>query len=769
MENITINIVVRNKLAECTTRLGVVRGNSNYLIRFELDEEWDGYEYKTAVFTYRREGEDYVQRIPFTGNICPLPTMYWDTSMFYVGLTAGNVITSTPARIYCEDSITDMYPVTDEPPTDVYNMIMEHIKDGKLQGLSAYEVAVGEGFSGTEAEWLESLRAEGDNIVYTDGQPIPDYVLSEADRVADIVRQYQTPNTMTIMAVSDPHQCAEGESGWFTNIDAGNRHCGMAMELIKKQLHVDLTVMLGDYVLGGIFTTTEQGLESYRRVLSHFGRAFSSGEFMTTAGNHDHLSYGRVVNGSYLSDAQLYPYIGIFNRGMEADETNRLSGCCFRDFDEYKLRVIMLNLNDLTDGYDPGENGLNVEHISEAQREWLCNALMSVNDKKDADSWGIILCSHEPADCGYFYEAVGSILIAYSEKSAVTVNSVGFDFSSVQAKFLFQLHGHTHNYKVDKIRKITDGAAAPSALTRIAVPNSCFYRSNEYGENDGAEYLDIEYGEDTTYNKTAGTAEDTAFCIFVVDKANETVRAIHYGAGYDRVIDLSEQEAAVYTVTQHLTGCTSSFTGTSIAAGETFSAAYTALEGYSGLCIEVTMGGESVPLTSITGGNVLITNVTGDIVITAAASVPKQSYTNLVPTSTDSSGSVYNGTGYKDGYRLNSSAEEVSTDGLGYSCTVTGFIPFTQGRTIRIGGSGILWNNYGAEIAAYDSSYAKLSNGVIAYQHAGNENLGTWVTDEANSVVCFTPCVDYSSASYIRVSAIGSGEDLIVTIDEEIT
>ena len=245
MENITINIVVRNKLAECTTRLGVVRGNSNYLIRFELDEEWDGYEYKTAVFTYRREGEDYVQRIPFTGNICPLPTMYWDTSMFYVGLTAGNVITSTPARIYCEDSITDMYPVTDEPPTDVYNMIMEHIKDGKLQGLSAYEVAVGEGFSGTEAEWLESLRAEGDNIVYTDGQPIPDYVLSEAGRVADIVRKYQTPDTMTIMAVSDPHQCAEGESGWFTNIDAGNRHCGMAMELIKKQLHVDLTVMLG--------------------------------------------------------------------------------------------------------------------------------------------------------------------------------------------------------------------------------------------------------------------------------------------------------------------------------------------------------------------------------------------------------------------------------------------------------------------------------------------------------------------------------------------
>lgn len=620
MENITINIIIRNKLAECTTRLGVVRGNSNYLVNFELDEEWDGYEYKTAVFTYRREGMDYVQRIPFTGSTCPLPTMYWDTAMFYVGLTAGNVITSTPARVYCEDCITDMYPVTDEPPADAYSMIMEHIKDGRLQGLSAYEVAVEEGFSGTEAEWLESLRAEGDNIIYVDGQPVPDYVLSEADRVADAVRKYQTPDTMTIMAVSDPHQCADGESDWFKNIDAGNRHCGMAMELIKERLHVDLTVMLGDYVLGGIFTTTEQGLESYRRALSHFGRAFSSGDFMATAGNHDHLSYGRAVNGTYLSDAQLYPYIGIFNRGAASDENNRLSGCCCRDFDEYKLRVVMLNQYDLTDGHDPGENGLGVEHVSEAQREWFCKALMGVNSKQDAASWGIILCSHEPADCEDFYKAIGSILIAYSEKSAVTVNKTAFDFSSVQAKFLFQLHGHTHNYKVDKIRKITDSTATSSALIRIAVPNCCFYRNNEYGGNDGAEYLDVEYGEATTYDKTAGTAKDTAFCIFVVDKANGIVRAIHYGAGRDRKIDLSAGEAAEYTVTQHLTGCTSDFTGTSISAGEAFSAVYTPIEGYSNLSIEVTMGGANVPLTSPAGGNVQIANVTGNIVVTASAS-----------------------------------------------------------------------------------------------------------------------------------------------------
>ena len=35
-----------------------------------------------------------------------------------------------------------------------------HLTNATLQGLSAYEVAVANGFNGTEAEWLASLKGE---------------------------------------------------------------------------------------------------------------------------------------------------------------------------------------------------------------------------------------------------------------------------------------------------------------------------------------------------------------------------------------------------------------------------------------------------------------------------------------------------------------------------------------------------------------------------------------------------------------------------------
>ena len=79
-----------------------------------------------------------------------------------------------------------------------------------------------------------------------------------------------------------------------------------------------------------------------------------------------------------------------------------------------------------------------------------------------------------------------------------------------------------------------NGVTTPSDVTRICIPNSCFYRNNEYGQNSDSEYLDIEYGETVTYDKTANTAQDTAFCVLVIDKAASKVYAVHYGAGYDR-------------------------------------------------------------------------------------------------------------------------------------------------------------------------------------------------------------------------------------------
>ena len=67
------------------------------------------------------------------------------------------------------------------------------------------------------------------------------------------------------------------------------------------------------------------------------------------------------------------------------------------------------------------------------------------------------------------------------------------------------------------------------------------------------------------------------------------------------------------------------------------------------------------------------------------------SYKNLMPTSIDSSGAIYNGTGWKYGYRLSSSK---GTETAASYHTITGFMPAKAGDVIRFSGSAseLNWN-----------------------------------------------------------------------------
>lgn len=78
-------------------------------------------------------------------------------------------------------------------------------------------------------------------------------------------------------------------------------------------------------------------------------------------------------------------------------------------------------------------------------------------------------------------------------------------------------------------------------------------------------------------------------------------------------------------------------------------------------------------------------------------------YTNLVPTSIDTSKNIYNGIGYKTGYRLNSSGTETELE----NAIVSGYIPY-NGETIRMWGSTLDSAGYtGNYIAFYDANFNK--------------------------------------------------------------
>ena len=75
-------------------------------------------------------------------------------------------------------------------------------------------------------------------------------------------------------------------------------------------------------------------------------------------------------------------------------------------------------------------------------------------------------------------------------------------------------------------------------IWRVATPNMCFARNNEYGTNGNTEYYGIEFGETTTYSKTANSAKDTAFVVNVCNPSQQKVYSFCYGAGYDREITI---------------------------------------------------------------------------------------------------------------------------------------------------------------------------------------------------------------------------------------
>lgn len=136
------------------------------------------------------------------------------------------------------------------------------------------------------------------------------------------------------------------------------------------------------------------------------------------------------------------------------------------------------------------------------------------------------------------------------------------------------------------------------------------------------------------------------------------------------------------------------------------------------------------------------------------------SFVNQIPISTDASGAVYNDTGYKTGYRLNSSGNEVEASAAG----VTGFIPVTATDTLRFRDLDMISGNSSCCLVAYKSDKTFL-------RHLPAANLVTTTTDEDTGYILSVDLsgqTNISGIAFARVSAVGLDGDSIVTANEEI-
>lgn len=235
-----------------------------------------------------------------------------------------------------------------------------------------------------------------------------------------------------------------------------------------------------------------------------------------------------------------------------------------------------------------------------------------------------------------------------------------------------------------------------------------------------------------------------------------------------------------YTVSNALTGCTTSNNATTATEKTAYKATITAADGYTldGATVSVKMGGVDITATAYSNGVISISSVTGHVSIIVSA-VVKAKYTNQVPISTDASGNIYNGTGYKDKARLSSSGSE-KTGADGEYCTAFGYVPVKGGDTIRFcaqenNGNYVNWNNANQAanyICVYDASFKFL--------YAGNSNgdysTSTFVESMSrDGNISVIKLKEVSSIAYFRMSVYGdysingiNGSTAIITVNEEI-
>lgn len=587
----------------------------------------------------------------------------------------------------------------------------------------------------------------GDQIAHAD---IPRYVKAEALAVAEKVKAVLQNDSIVFFSIADFHHPGPQVDGWQTNINAGNLHACQALKVLSYSLpQIDFACMLGDVTFGNAKTTTALMQQQFDQINGWLGEAWKNIPQLRTVGNHDTGEYSTLVGAEFLKNN-----IWKYNEG--AVYGSEEYGYCYRDFAKKKLRVICLNSceGETISGNDAAYC------FSPAQLLWFAQTLYDVGSKADAAQWGVMVLAHYPLDLGGAYPA-GNIVKAYVAGESTTQNGVTVNFSGHNAAtFIMNVHGHNHCFQYGKLHSVANGKGTEFDAWRMCTPNACFYRNNS-----GVVTMNgISFGDPAPYDKTAGTGDDTAFNVNVINPSEQVLYSFCYGAGIDRTIGYA---ATVYrSITNSLTHVTSSNAAVSVEDGAAYTATLTAESGYTMGTVVVKMGGTDITSTAYTAssGVVSIAEVTGDVTITAAA-VKIVTYTNLVPTAVDSSGAS---SPYTDGLMLNSSGVTVDYSHF----TTTGFIPFDGGanHVYRIGGDGISWNEYGARLAWYNADFS-LKGSVLSYNQLGKSIYFPTKVDDPNAAVAFSTDTNVSppqGAAYFRVSAKGSGANLIITLDQEI-
>ena len=381
----------------------------------------------------------------------------------------------------------------------------------------------------------------------TSSADIPAYIKAEANDVMSRLMEKQGNRVFNMIAMSDFHYSnyAAKYGGEVDQNRATLLSVAKATSYMLDRIHIDAVATLGDNTPFGAVTQNDitwanKWFKEINEVLAMTQRP-GVVDFRTV-GNHDRMG-GNDADGNptpFLPDGAVYQYIQGYNR--QCDYLSAPVGYGYKDFEGYKLRVIVLNTAECE-----GKGRFSEPHygyfIGNAQYNWLVKAL-DISSKEDASDWQILILSHHRADDaqvgtdettpwynnGYI---LPNILYAYKTGGSYSANiadegiSVSCNFAGKnQARLIGQIHGHHHSYTYRNLYLGSDtDASIQSDIVAVSTPTTS-HTIDGNKDNNG-----------NTYSNVKGTAEETAFCVYAIDLDEHKIHAIHYGVGLDREIN----------------------------------------------------------------------------------------------------------------------------------------------------------------------------------------------------------------------------------------
>lgn len=558
----------------------------------------------------------------------------------------------------------------------------------------------------SQKDLLEGILIDvNDKIDYlkengTDTAFVPDYVTEQVQEIVNKAAELVNENSVVFLAASDVNHKA---GDYYSEIAL--KHMSQAMEIIAQSIPVDFMTYLGDMTSGENIKSVSEAKGDFllvNKALSPIAEKVTS--FRLTGGV-DGLHLGANRNGEYITSPTLYNLIYKWNKDIISPSPEKVRGYGYKDFEESKLRVIVLNTAD-THGTQLKPYS-NTAVMKSEQLQWFCESL-DLSSKENSSEWSIIILGHHPLDMINRYTLAVEALEAYVQGTSVDLMtsdgiSVAYDFSGKNsAKILGQFHGHLHNYRVSFITSAN--------IPLVAVPNAGYYDNNFYIDPFYTNEENALYSQTVTYDKTAYSALDTAFCLIIADKATGEINALHYGSGVDRnIVGKKVEESS-----------------------------------------------PDIPGDEENGDNTGDNGGTGN-------EPESDGYVNQVPLSITSSGAIYNDIGYMDDNRIGNAGGVSYSEGFVH----TGYIPAKFGDVIRIAG-GTYDRTVGNNVSAYDKNFGIIW--IMSLDSAKNEQGGMDYTDTGIIVFSTDKVVigNLSNMAYIRVSTKGKGEDLVVTVNQEI-